>query len=246
MRGNNLTHAHVHMGDLTSWLGAVHKGCAALCTPLGDDYGAEEAEDLLALTPEEVEALVRTLKPIPARKFRAALEALAIDAALPGDAAGAGPKSIPEAVPPDKEPIVDLHTVGTFSPAASEPMDGGTFFSLRFGAEHGVVPMAKQLQGAMAQRGEEARIIDMMAGGDIDATVFRSIEECGTFVVFGSAQYGEDTGNQACTYYEYKHAHDRKKRIILIRMIPFDQDFEHLQARVIFGANKLVIPWMLG
>ena len=99
-------------------------------------------------------------------------------------------------------------------------MDEEPFFSLRFGAEHGVVPMAKQLQGALARRGTQARIIDMMAGGDIDATVFRSIEECGTFVVFGSAQYGEDTGNQACTYYEYKHAHDRKKRIVLIRMIP--------------------------
>ena len=47
-------------------------------------------------------------------------------------------------------------------------------------------------------------------------------------------------------YYEYKHAFSLKKRIILIRMIPFDQEFEELQARVIFGANRLVIPWMVG
>jgi hypothetical protein len=60
------------------------------------------------------------------------------------------------------------------------------------------------------------------------------------------SRYGEDTGNSACTYYEYKHAVDRKKRIILVRMIPFDQDFVELQARVIFGANKLVLPWMEG
>eukprot|EP01047_Picozoa_sp_COSAG01_P099802 COSAG01_NODE_29756_length_630_cov_1.141243_1_plen_100_part_10 len=100
------------MDDLATWLSSVHKGCVALCAPL-EDYGVEEPGDLLVLTPEEVEALAATLKPVPARKFRAALEALEIDAALPGGAAGAGRKPIPEAVPPDKP--VDLHTVGTFS-----------------------------------------------------------------------------------------------------------------------------------
>ena len=59
------------------------------------------------------------------------------------DAAGAGPKSIPEDVPPEKP--VDLHTVGTLS-FTSEPVAENLFFSLRFGAKHGVVPMAKQLQ----------------------------------------------------------------------------------------------------
>eukprot|EP01047_Picozoa_sp_COSAG01_P010114 COSAG01_NODE_425_length_17240_cov_29.899306_1_plen_458_part_10 len=231
------------MGDLAAWLSAVHPTCTALLAPLDAEYGVGEVSDLLDLEPDDIDKLEALLKRSPGKKFRRALEALAIDTALPGDAAGAGPKSIPEAVPPDKP--VDLHTVGTLSPT-SEPMDEEPFFSLRFGAKHGVVPMAKQLQGALARRGTPARIIDMMAGGDIDATVFRSIEECGTFVVFGSAEYGEDTGNQACTYYEYKHAFALKKNIILIRMIPFDQDFENLQARVIFNANKLVIPWMLG
>ena len=122
----------------------------------------------------------------------------------------------------------------------------GMFGSLRFGAEHGVVPMAQELQAALAARSAPLKIIDMAAGGDIDSEVFRWIEKMDAFIVFGSAKYGEDTGNQACTYYEYKHAFALKKRIILIRMIPFDQEFEELQARVIFNANKLVIPWMLG
>jgi hypothetical protein len=77
----------------------------------------------------------------------------------------------------------------------------GLFFSLRFGAEHQVVPMAKQLQGAMAHRGEKANIIDMLAGGDIDAAVQHGIKTCDTFVIFGSSKYGENTGNMACTYY---------------------------------------------
>ena len=130
--------------------------------------------------------------------------------------------------------------------AADEPGGGGVFFSLRFGAEHGVVPMAEQLLAALEQRGASGKIVNMAAGGDIDTEVFQSIERCGTFLVFGSAKYGEDTGNQACTSYEYKHAFAKKKKIVLIRMIPFDQECDNLQARVIFNANRLVLPWMLG
>eukprot|EP01043_Picozoa_sp_COSAG02_P002431 COSAG02_NODE_56_length_43700_cov_33.650765_2_plen_1893_part_00 len=130
--------------------------------------------------------------------------------------------------------------------AAHAPPLPTIFFSLRFGAEHGVVPMAEALREAMAEHGVAAQIVNMEAGGDIDLEVFSSIERCESFLVFGSAKYGEDTGNQACTYNEYKHAHARKKCIILLRMIPFDQDFEELQARVIFGANKLVLQWIVG
>ena len=100
------------------------------------------------------------------------------------------------------------------------------------------------------------------------------IEHCDTFIIFGSQTYGEDTGNSACTYYESKFALDRKKRVILIRasilltfslplrshdddglmmdlavgagMIPFTQEFEHLQARMLFGMNKFQITWELG
>ena len=93
----------------------------------------------------------------------------------------------------------------------------GAFFSLRFGVEHGVVPMAEQLLAALRARGASGMIINMAAGGDIDTEVFQGIEKCGTFLVFGSAQYGEDTGNQACTYYEYKHAFAKKLVAKLLR-----------------------------
>ena len=122
----------------------------------------------------------------------------------------------------------------------------GSFMSLRFGPEHQVLPMAVTLRDALAARGSESKLINMAAGGDIDTEVFKGIEECPVFIVFGSKHYGEDTGNQACTYYEYKHAFSLKKRIVLLRLIPFDQEFAELQGRVVFGANKLVIPWLVG
>jgi hypothetical protein len=166
--------------------------------------------------------------------------------ALPGQG-GAVSAADEEATPPGS---LGAHTSPLAgAPAVAAPAgleNGDAFCSLRFGAHHGAEHMAQELQRAMSGRKKSLKIIDMLAGGDIDQHVFRSIETCGTFIVFGTAKYGEDTGNQACTYYEYKHAFALKKKIILIRMIPFDAEFEELHARVIFNANKLVIPWIVG
>ena len=79
------------------------------------------------------------------------------------------------------------------------------FASLRF---DGVVPLeAEKLRAALAPMGVSLQIINMKGGGDIDAAVIAGIEHCETFIVFGTAKYGEDTGNAACTYYESKFAH---------------------------------------
>eukprot|EP01045_Picozoa_sp_COSAG04_P017588 COSAG04_NODE_1565_length_6321_cov_5.077306_9_plen_546_part_00 len=173
----------------------------------------------------------------------------------------------------------DIHSAGSAAGHRAPPAHSA-FFSLRFGEEHGVQPMAEELQAALLPKGVEARIINMKAGGDIDTAVFSQIEYCGTFVVFGSERcvfaparpraplprspswraggqplcfrwrssalhcprsfaradrpaldrYGEDTGNPASTFNESKFAQTNGKRIILIRMIPFGQKFEQLQA----------------
>jgi hypothetical protein len=247
------------MGDLEAWLGAIHKTCATLLRPLDDDYGVEEVQDLVHLKPEEVEALTSTLKPVPARKFCAAVEALATDDTLSGDTVGAGQKLIPEAIPP--ETPVNLHTVGQppvddamapepeLSPAttpspkpsrrhrrrrnAGRYPKGQGFGSMRF---DGVVPgHAQELKHGMNELGADMNIINMAGGGDIDLAVQEGILEADAFIVFGSAKYGEDTGNAACTYYESKFAQSQRKKIILIRMIPFDEEFVFPQAKFMFG-----------
>ena len=53
-------------------------------------------------------------------------------------------------------------------------------------------------------------------------------------------------GNPASTFYESKFAQTNGKRIVLIRMIPFEEKFEHLQARQLFGVNKLSLVWIEG
>ena len=157
---------------------------------------------------------------------------------------------------PEPEPEPDSELAVVVQPAVGElySTDGSTllrrsakfsaFASLRF---DDTIPLeAEKLRAALERSGVGLEIINMKGGGDIDKAVIDGIEHCDAFIVFGSAKYGEDTGNAACTYYESKFAQSRKKRIILIRMIPFDRDFEFPQARFLFGLNKLELPWMVG
>ena len=70
------------------------------------------------------------------------------------------------------------------------------FGSMRFGDQHGVVPMATELGVSLEARGIKLSIINMAGGGDIDTAVFETIEQCDTFLVFGSAKYGGTPGTR--------------------------------------------------
>eukprot|EP01047_Picozoa_sp_COSAG01_P037456 COSAG01_NODE_2977_length_6764_cov_17.259865_1_plen_748_part_00 len=255
------------MGDLAAWLDAIHKTCATLLGPLDDDYGIDVVQDLVNLEPAHIDRLVDMLKMNPGKKFRKALEALTLDAALSDDATGAGPRLIAEAVPPVKPAEINLHTVERLvsddvdapepellpsaSPTARASAatrtgfpNGKGFGSMRF---DGVVPgYAQEVKQGMNELGADMNIINMKGGGDVDLAVQEGILAADAFIVFGSKKYGEDTGNAACTYYESKFAQSQKKKIILIRMIPFDEEFQFPQAKFMFGLNMLELPWMLG
>jgi outer membrane biosynthesis protein TonB len=76
--------------------------------------------------------------------------------------------------------------------------------------------------------------------------VFEAIEAADTFLVFGTRDYGEDTSNPASTYYEAEFALGLQKRILLIRMFPWEQKFDHIMGRILFGMNRLTLDWQLG
>ena len=78
----------------------------------------------------------------------------------------------------------------------------------------------------------------------ISDEIFEKIEQADTFLVFGTRDYGENTGNPASTYYEARFAQNARKRILLIQMMPWDEKFDHLTARVLFGMNDLALSWM--
>jgi len=126
-----------------------------------------------------------------------------------------------------------------------EPSENCIFASMRYRNGH-VLKEATLLKRELQQQGFKLYIIDMRSGEDIDKNVFSTIEHCDTFLVFGTHDYGEDTGNSASTYEEYKYAKNKGKRIIPLCMIPSDQEFTNLQARVIFGTNRLFTKWIEG
>ena len=117
------------------------------------------------------------------------------------------------------------------------------FASMRF-ANGQPLPEALILRDALQARGVFLKIVELAPGADINEEVFQSIEQASAFLVFGTANYGEKTANPACTYYESEFARNSGKKIILLRMIPFDAQFQHMQARVMFGMSDLVPSWM--
>ena len=116
------------------------------------------------------------------------------------------------------------------------------FGSMRFP----VPPEARLLFAALQAAGVHLKIVDMRAGQDIDKEVYEWIEHCRAFLAFGTKNYGEDTGNSACTYNEVKFAQAKRKNIILLRMIPWEAEFAELQARVLFNRNMLTLEWQQG
>eukprot|EP01052_Picozoa_sp_SAG31_P009221 SAG31_NODE_480_length_15108_cov_56.073423_10_plen_673_part_00 len=132
---------------------------------------------------------------------------------------------------------------GALAKTVQKPPKARTIFgSMRFP----VPPEARQLQKSLAREGITLHIVEARAGDDISDEVFEWIEHADSFLVFGTHHYGEDTGNPASSCAEAKYAQYQGKRIILLRMIPWEQEFDHLQARVMFGQNKLTLDWQIG
>ena len=248
---------------MAEWLGqGLFK---ALGPYLQDELGVEEVDDLRFLKPEHLATLRGMLKPVPLNKFDIKY------AELVGAGGGRPPTApIPEGVAekpagaaqPECEPEVairEVHNAGVVAVDVAGALDWELtpiqpsktadfspalciFGSMRF-----PVPLeARMLFAALQAAGVYLKIVDMRAGEDIDKEIYEWIEHCHAFLAFGTKNYGEDTGNSACTYNEVKFAQAKKKHIILLRMIPWEAEFEELQARVLFNRNMLTLEWQQG
>jgi hypothetical protein len=143
----------------------------------------------------------------------------------------------PEGIPPSAQPVVRS------TPPARMLNAGRTIFgSMRFPAP----PEAMMLQAALAENSVDLQILDLSGGADITKQVFEGIRAADAFMVFGTKHYGEDTGNPACTYHELKYAQHKGKVVIPLRMIPWGEEFDHICADVLFGANMLTLSWQCG
>jgi len=200
------------------------------------DY--EELSDLLEADGDEIEELIANVqmgKPA-ARRFRKGIAAAAVTTAAESSTKGLAASSGHEDDAHD-----GVHSSGFCSDSA-EGSIATVFGSMRFP----VPPEARALQSALRQRGVDLQIIDMRAGDDISEAVFTGIREADAVVVFGTADYGEKTSNPACTYFEAAYAQNKKKQMILLRMIPWEEDYQHIKADQLFNLNMLTLSWLPG
>jgi len=140
-------------------------------------------------------------------------------------------------------------------PAISPPPrpGGGDWLWQVFGSMRYLDGRAKQeallLQERLALRGVHLHIITPAPGQNISDAVFATMKRCQGFIAFGCARYGENTPNPVCTKKEvdlWENCCSLQGPMILLRMIPRDQEFPHLTAERIFGMNHLDLDWLEG
>ena len=85
---------------------------------------------------------------------------------------------------------------GVFSSSSSAARNV-IFASMRF-VNGQPLPEALELQTVLRNHGITLKIVQLTAGADITQEVFESIEQAEAFLVFGTKNYGEKTGNTAC------------------------------------------------
>ena len=141
---------------------------------------------------------------------------------------------------PSKRPTAEelLQHVTLLAPASilDSEFRAQVFASMRFSA-HGPEAEAKLLRGKLASQGVHLHIISLLAGESITRSVFDTMATCDAFVALATIDYGQSTGNPAATDRElafWQTAMMRRpgKSLLPVRMIPWEAEFDHLQARV--------------
>ena len=209
--------------------------------------GADMERVEAAIDEDDKAAVVELIVEAIARGGQAAIpEGIA---AKPGTAAEPEPEPATREVHNAGPVLVDVAGAADWTLTPIQPSKTADFSAALciFGSMRFPVPVeARMLFAALQAAGVYLKIVDMRAGQDIDKEVYEWIEHCHAFLAFGTKNYGEDTGNSACTYNEVKFAQAKKKSIILLRMIPWEAEFEELQARVLFNRNMLTLEWQQG
>jgi hypothetical protein len=273
--------------ELEVWLASIRLSHAL--GPLRS-LGVELLEDLEYIDDEDVRGLA--LRKVEFRRFdRARKELLQVSEGTSAEKKLSSSESQerPKAASRLDNALAGASPANLHSTPASSPSSpqwrAEVFGSMRFNSTGPARSggEADLLSKALEKHGVKLHIIDVAAGASITLTVFETMERCSAFVVFGTRDYGERTGNPAATdcelaYWQGLMAHDlqqKKKKqqeadeagaavaaaapaaggkpsvapdrqLIPVRMIPFDEGFDYIPARVLFGVNSLELQWPLG
>lgn len=124
------------------------------------------------------------------------------------------------------------------------------FGSMRFSRRDGALPKARLLQAALAKCGLDLVIVEVPVGASIEEICFDvEMPQCVAFIAMGAKNYVDDTGNQACTYYEIKRWSETFAPvwgpIIPIRCIGKNDTFNsaNIAKDVVFKSDALALEW---
>ena len=82
------------------------------------------------------------------------------------------------------------------------------------------LPLGIEIRKLLEDRGVEvAPTLDLAAHNRLDK-IADGIDRCDVFVVFGTENYGENTGNPICSHEEFEFAKSESKSIAHIKMCP--------------------------
>ena len=106
------------------------------------------------------------------------------------------------------------------------------------------------LRDKLALQGVHLHIIAPRPGESIDAAMFGTMAKCDAFLAMSTKDYGAGATPQARST---KCARGRRstievdgKPLIPLRMILWDNEFDHDTASALFGANLLALTWIKG
>ena len=91
------------------------------------------------------------------------------------------------------------------------------FFSLRFNSPE-LMQAAQSVQAELVSRGINAVIIDAENGQNVEEVVIRTLDKAKLVVIFGSKDYGVNTGSLYSSYKELELTLRKKKPFFLIKM----------------------------
>ena len=115
------------------------------------------------------------------------------------------------------------------------------FISFRFGEAHA---QALALKAALEAMGYVVFLSDVKAGGNLQRVIGRALLDARLCIILATKTYGKETNGLFDTGAEMNFIIGKKKPYYLVRMIPFDEEFEEVSTSMAFPPTIMFKMWI--
>jgi hypothetical protein len=117
------------------------------------------------------------------------------------------------------------------------------FISFRFGEAHAE---ALALKAALEANGHRVFLSDVSPGGDLQTAISHALSRCKLAVILATRTYGARTNGLFDTSNEMNFIIGRRKAYYLVRMIPFEEEWEEPATTMAFPPSIMFKLWLPG